>query len=260
MPRLEKLLIAFLFPVPNSDVEMQLMHTPIMTHVTLPVLRCFDFRGASAYMEAVVRWITAPHLEKLRIRFSEQLSVSVPSLFQFMNTTKDIRFDSAKFDFSRNRVHVGVYLREDAEVYALSIEVYCRSLDQQLFSMAQIFDSLNQIFSTVEHLTLEHQDSSEEHNGADRTEWRKLLRSFSNVKTLRIDDGLVKELSRSLQPDDVELPLGLELLPELQELKYSGSGDTGDAFAFTSFINARQNAGRPVTLVRQSPRSVTPPS
>jgi hypothetical protein len=115
--------------------------------------------------------------------------------------------------------------------------------------MAQIFDSLGQIFSTVEHLTLEHQDSSEEHNGADRTQWRKLLRSFNNVKTLRIDDGLVKELSRSLRSDDGELPLRMELLPELQELTYSGSGDAGDAPAFTSFINARQNAGRPVTLV-----------
>jgi hypothetical protein len=72
-----------------------------------------------------------------------------------------------------------------------------------------------------------HSRSSEEHNEVDRTEWRKLLRSFSNVKTLRVDDGLVKELSRSLRLDDGELPL--ELLPELQELTYSGPerGDTG---------------------------------
>ena len=52
--------------------------------------------------------------------------------------------------------------------------------------------------------------------------------------------------SRCLGLEDGEL--SLELLPELQELTYSGSGDTGDAF--TPFIDARQNAGRPVTLVR----------
>ena len=40
----------------------------------------------------------------------------------------------------------------------------------------------------------------------------------------------------------------MELLPELQELKCYGEGDIGDAF--TSFIDARQNAGRPVALVR----------
>ena len=66
---------------------------------------------------------------------------------------------------------------------------------------------------------------------------------------LRIATGLVEELSRCLQLGDGELPL--ELLPELQELIYSGSGDTGDAF--TSFINARLDAGRPITLARRSP-------
>jgi hypothetical protein len=76
-----------------------------------------------------------------------------------------------------------------------------------VFSVAQIFNSLSQILSTVEHLTLKHDvhsRSSEEHNEVDRTEWRNLLNSFSNLKTLRIEDGLVKELSRSLRPDDGE--------------------------------------------------------
>ena len=122
--------------------------------------------------------------------------------------------------------------------------------------MAQIFSSLSQIFSTVENLTLEHRAhslSSEEHNEVDRTEWHEFLRSFGNVKTLRVDDGLVKELSHTLRLDDGELPL--ELLPELQELTYSGGGDTGE-----TFTNARQIAGRPVNLVRSDPRSVTLPS
>jgi hypothetical protein len=122
--------------------------------------------------------------------------------------------------------------------------------------VAQIFNSLSQIFSKVEDLTLQHEvhiRSSEEHNEVDLTEWHKLLRSFSNVKTLRVDDDLVEELFCSLRLDDKEHPL--ELLPELQELRYSGSGGTGDAF--TSFIEARQNAGRPVTVVRPSPGSVT---
>ena len=45
------------------------------------------------------------------------------------------------------------------------------------------------------------------------------------MKTLHVDDGLVRDLSRSLQKDDGEL--SLEILPELQELRYSESGDTG---------------------------------
>ena len=91
----------------------------------------------------------------------------------------------------------------------------------------------------------DHSRSSGEHNEVERTEWRKLLRSFTNVKTLHIEDGLVGELSRYLRLDDGENPTGL--LPELQELTYSGIGNPN---AFTSFIDARQNAGCPVTLIK----------
>jgi hypothetical protein len=64
IPRLEKLRIIFSHPVRNGDVKSQLMHTPIMTSVTLPNLGCFKFQGASAYMEAIIRWIITPRLEK----------------------------------------------------------------------------------------------------------------------------------------------------------------------------------------------------
>lgn len=104
------------------------------------------------------------------------------------------------------------------------------------------------MISAVEHLTLEyeeHSQSSETHNDVDRTEWRKILGSFRNVKTLHVDDGLVNGFSRCLRLDDGEHTL--ELLPELQDLTYSGGNNAGDAFA--SFIDARQNAGRPVTLI-----------
>jgi hypothetical protein len=80
------------------------------------------------------------------------------------------------------------------------------------------------------------------------------LRSFSNVKTLRVDDGLVEELSGCLRLDDGEPPL--ELLPELRKLTYAGSGETRDAF--TSFIDTRQKAGHPVTLIPLIPESVAP--
>jgi hypothetical protein len=118
-------------------------------------------------------------------------------------------------------------------------------------AVAQICNSLNQIFSSVEHLTLEyevHSESSEEHNEVDFIEWRKILRSFNNVKTLRVEDGLEKEIARCLELDDGELPL--DVLPELHELAYSRNTDTDNEFAL--FINARQNAGRPIMLVDQA--------
>jgi hypothetical protein len=247
MPQLETLLVEFSFPVPNRDVERPPTRTPIMTSVTFPNLRSFLFRGVSAYLEAVVRRISTPCLEKLGIQFFEQLTFSVPRLLHFMNTTENLRFDSAKFEFYSDEVHVRVYPHEETETCPLSILVGCWHLDWQVSSVAQIFNSLSPIFSTVEHLTLKcevHSRSSEEHDEVDRTEWHRLLRSFSNVKMLLVEQGLVKEISRCLRLglDDGDLPV--ELLPELQKLIYSGSEDE-----FTSFIDTRQNAGRPVTLV-----------
>ena len=175
-----------------------------------------------------------------------------------MNTIaiENLRLESAKFEFSYDRVDMEVYSHTEAEKPALHVEVDCWHLDWQITSMAHISNSLSQMFSTVQHLSFEHDEhfrSSEEHNEVDRTELRKLLKSFSNVKTLYVDDGLIKDLSCCLQLDDP-----LELLPELQELIYSvypESGNTCDSF--TSFIDARQNVGRPITLVTRSPRSET---
>jgi hypothetical protein len=250
MPQLEMFLIFFFFSIPNRDVERQLMRTPIMTNVTLPNLRFFALRTVSAYSEAVLSRITASRLENFQICYPKQLTFSVPQLVQFIGRTENFRFDRAEFHFLINRVFVRVNPPQtNTPDDAFSMLVHCWHLDWQVSSVSQIFNALSQICSAVEHLTLVHEvhsQSSEEHNGVDRIEWRKLLRSFSNVKTLFIEDGLVMELSRCLRLDDGEHPL--EVLPELQELTYSGSGNADDAF--TPFIDARLNAGRPVTLIK----------
>jgi hypothetical protein len=172
-----------------------------------------------------------------------------------MNTTESLRFDNAEIVFKDKYIDVWMSFRETG-TYAFGVRVGCWHLDWQLSSMAQISNALSQVFFPVEHLSLRHEvhsQSSEEHNNVNRIEWRNLLRSFSNVKALRVGDGLAEDISRCLRSEDGELPL--ELLPELQELTYSGSGDTGNAF--TSFADARRNAGRPVMLVRDGP-SPTP--
>jgi hypothetical protein len=254
MSQLESLAVLFTFAVPNRDVERQLTHTPITTHITLPNLRVFAFRGASAYLGGVVRRITTPPLQSIHIRFFKQLTYSIPRLPQFMDPTESLRFDNIRIQFRDKSIEVFMFLRgADRHRDPFRLTINCWHLDWQVSSAAQICNALTQVFSAVEHLTLEnfvHSRSSEEHNDVDRNEWRKLLWSFSNVKNLRVKDSLrlVENLSRCLRPEDGELPL--EVLPELQNLTYSGTQDAGDGF--TSFIDARKDAGRPVTLVREA--------
>ena len=132
-----------------------------------------------------------------------------------MNTTENLRFDNAEIRFKDKQVHVLIFSREADFVIGFD----CWHLDWQVSSMAQISNAFNQVFSAVEHLTLGHEvHTSEEHDNVDRTEWRNILRSFSTVKTLRVEDGLVEELSHCLRLEGRELPL--EILPELQKLTY----------------------------------------
>jgi hypothetical protein len=53
-------------------------------------------------------------------------------------------------------------------------------------------------------------------------EWRKIFRTFSNLKSLRDDDKFVEKRSCCPRVDDGAHPV--ELLPELQELAYSQAG------------------------------------
>ena len=247
MAQLEVLGIDFRSPVPNLGVV-----SSIMTHVTLPNLRWFGFCGVIAYLEALLSRMTTPFLEKLQIEFPDQPTFSVPHLPEFISTAMNLNFSSAasaRMGFSPWGVWVRVYSHAGAKMYSLDITVRREHLNRQVTSTAQIFSPLGAVFSCVEGLSLERRrhslaESSERNNEADRAQWRELLRSFSNVKTLRVDDGLVTQLSDSLRLDDGELPL--DLLPDLKEL----SCPAGGGEAFMAFIDARQKAGHPITLHR----------
>jgi hypothetical protein len=252
LPQLEKLEIGFFSPVPNRDLERQLLNTPIITYVTLPNLHSFAFWGVSAYLEALLPHMTTPGLETLDIYFYYQLRFSVPRLLQFMTTTETIRLSSAEFVFYHKAVSVFVLspVRPKSVYFSFGLEVICGHLDWQVSSITQIFNILSPLLSTVVDLTLVHEEhtlSSENHNQADRTQWRELLGSFRNVKTLRVHNGLVGEVSRCLRLDG-EPPL--ELLPELNELICPpGSHDDRN---FTSLIHEREVAGQSIELIEEA--------
>ena len=249
MPELETLVIYFSFDDPGGDVDRLLSSLPVIKLVTLPNLRWFWLQGGSAYLEALLRQIVTPRLERLEFLFFEQPTFSVPHLVEFINRTENLRFRGVTVDFSREQVDTAMIFPGNVE-NSIYMRVVSPHLDRQVSSMAQIFSLFNTTLFAVEHLILsgeEHSYSSGEHNEVDRREWHKLLRPFQKVKTLRMDYELVEEFSRCLRPDDEGRPS--DLFPELQEITYSGGGDVDDVF--TSFIDARQTADRPITLVRR---------
>jgi hypothetical protein len=253
MPQLETLVIGFHSPVPNREVKRQLLEMPITTQLALLNLRWFAFKGSSEYLEALLPRMITPVLEKVHIMFFHQLTYSLPNLLQFMSTMEEsLRVSRAVLTFHKEMVFVGISPSEGTKIRTFYVDVGCRHLDWQVFSVAQIFNTLLPIFSAVERLTLqykEHSLSEEEHNEVGPTQWRELFRSFNNVKFLRVDNRLVAELSRALQLEEGESPI--ELFPELKELSYSAASNAA-VNPFSAFVDVRQSAGQPVTLIHHS--------
>jgi len=251
LPQLKSLIINFDDDATNMVLVRELLDTPVMTRVTLPDLRRFEFSGTNAYLEVLLSCITTPILETLEVCLSYEVAFSTPNLLQFIGTVKekDLKLTAAKFHFDDEGVVMETYPDNGAKKYSFTLYVLYNYLSGQVSSVAQIFDGFGPVFSAVEHLAFSYQTFwwSISHNEVDPAQWHRLLRSFRNVKTLLVEDDLVGELSRCLESDDQDFVL--KLLPELKELSYSSEGNlAGDEF--DKFINARQVAGRPVTLVR----------
>ena len=245
LPRLETLRVEFHPSVSHRELEHELSHMPNNIYVTLPNLHSFGFGGFSSYLEAFLSHIIAPRLEALHIAFFDQLAFSISSLLQFVATSKNLRLRRALFLFDGEGVKLWVYPLETLESISFALRVYSR---HPISGAAQIFNAFRPVFSSVADLTLEyegHRSSTGWPNEATRMEWRALLRSFNNVKILHIANGLIGELSHSLLFNGGKPPI--DILPELKKLSYSASSNCDNAF--TEFIDARENAGCPVTLV-----------
>ena len=242
MPHLETLMIDFHSPLPNNDVEQELLYMQNAPHATLANLRSFGFGGVTTYSEAFLSRMTAPRLEVLQVVFFKQLTFSVSCLLQFMTSSEKLRLRSAilSFDGWGGSLWVYPFATTGSPTFALRF-----SSRHQLSTAAQIFNVLRPVFASVVDLALEyegHRSSTQSQNQANRALWRVLLRSFNNVKNLHVHLSFVKELSPSSLFDNEELPM--DLLPGLKKLTYSRRSNTGGAFR--KFIYTRRNAGHPV--------------
>ena len=248
MSHLEMATIHFCTATPNREVKRRLLSAPV-THITLPRLKLLVLRGGSAYLEGILRRLSAPVLSTLSVEFFNQLTFDLRPLQEFVRSTGEPGFRSAKMRFDKEffSVIVDPYV-ERTGAYPFLLQVSCRPLDWQAACAAQICDTLAPLLASVGSLTLgfHKDDSASWRDEIDRAQWHGLLRAFVGVKSLQLTGGLARYLFRYLQLGEGEL--ALELLPGLEEIVSSGRENTD--YAFAPFISARQSAGRPIRLVQ----------
>jgi len=250
MPQLETLTISFRAPAPNHGFNQ--LPTSDMARITLPNLSWFSFAGYSAYLEELLAHISIPLIKRLDIMYTDQHLFSVPHLGELVTKTKNLRDNAAELAFQEDSVFLWVKPLLEARVHTLRVRVFGRHLNFQAALAAQVFSFLSPVLSTVMDLALRWDHPSLSIFWpvlAHPSHWRKILRPLSNVNTLFVHSTLVGQISHCLQSDDGEL--AMKLLPELNRLGCVGRDDGDDDLdTFAAFIEARQNDGRPVTLVR----------
>ena len=204
-------------------------------------------------MKSLLPRPTVRLLERLQLCFFGKLTYLIPRRRLFDNNAEIPRLETVTLTFRDNilRVYACTPIYGLAS-YTLDMGLGGRRADYQVARAAQVFHMLRAVFPVVEHLNLDCEmcsTSSDQNDEADRTQWRELFRTFGNVKALYTHDRLIEQVYRSLQPGEGESLM--DLLPELKEVLYSVSETSENAIA--PFIEARQKAGRPVTVLHHTP-------
>ena len=105
LPRLKTLDFGFQSATPRPDRSD---HAPPVTRTDLPALDHFQFQGASEYLDGFVAQIDAPQLDRIEIRYLNQLvDFQVTQLYKFINRSvgpKLTLFRYAQITFYGNAV------------------------------------------------------------------------------------------------------------------------------------------------------------
>jgi hypothetical protein len=210
MSRVEILMVQFYVPILKRIFESPAQPTPI----TLPSLKVLAFRGSSTYLEGIMARITAPLLSRLNVDFFNQLTFNFSHMLQFVLRMGVVSFHSVEMHFDKE--FIWVIMGQHARPHLFLVRVKCQSLDWQAACASQVFHALEPVLAGVELLTLGfHKDGSLPwQDEIDLEKWHGLLRTFANAKSLRLTGDHVRDLFRSLQFHEEELPL--DLLPKLR--------------------------------------------
>ena len=112
------------------------------------------------------------------------VAVAVPRLLQFLGTSTTLSFSAVRLAFHNNFADLLAFQLGERRA-SFRVQIMCRHLDWQVSFTIQILTALRPVPS-VEQPTLshvEHYRSPEWHIKVDRTQWRQLLRPFTNLKT-----------------------------------------------------------------------------
>jgi hypothetical protein len=223
--------------------------------ITLPLLRRFEFRGASEYLEVLVSRMNLPALSSLFIIFFNQLIFEVPRLCLFislvntLSSPDEVTVTLARSGASISLSRPGPRRNILGELFFL---IRCKQLDWQLSFIAQIVSQLYPLLSNATTLAITRFNISQTNEGdlpdegrdVDPTPWLELFRPFNVVRRVSVDEEFVPDVVHVLgmATDD-------ELFPALTSLELKGYHKSKSVQeAAQPIIEARRRSGHEINV------------
>ena len=234
------------FKSPESCPDLENLHLPPSTRSVLPVLKYFEFKGVSEYLEDLVTDIDAPHLNNFRITFFNDIIFDIPQLIHFISRTPIPNALEKAHIIPEDSTASVILQSHDVE---LNLSILCEGLDWQLSSLQQICTSCLPFLSTLKHLYV-HENLYLHSVWKDNVEnrvWQELLHRFTTVKNLYMSRKLALRIGPALQ----ELVRGraTEVLPTLENIFLEALESPERAQeGIGQFVAARQVSSHPVTI------------
>ena len=248
---LESLLLTF--ESPESCPDLESLRLPSSTRSVLPVLKSFEFKGVSEYLEDLVTDIDAPQLNNFGITFFNDIIFDTPQLIQFISHTSIPNALEGAFIVLGGISACVIFQSQIVGDVELKVSILCEGLDWQLSFLEQLCTPCLTFLSTLKHLYIRESLSSRSgwKDNIENRVWRELLHGFTTVKNLYISENIALRIGPSLQ----ELVKGraTEVLPTLENIfvedfKSSGHGSVQEGIG--QFVTARQVSSHPVTVSR----------
>ena len=236
------------FKSPKSCPDLETRRLPPSTRFALPVLKHFDFKGVSEYLEDLLTDIDAPQLKKLRITFFNDVVFDTPQLIQFISRTPiSSALENAYIALEDGTARV-TFLYGSVK---LEVVIWCEGLDWQLSSLEQVCTSCLPFLSMLKDLYIDEYEylKADWEDKIEHRLWLGLLHPFTTVKNLYISEKIGLLIGPALQ----ELVEGrtTEALPTLENIFLEGLDSSGHVQKdIGQFVAARQVSSHPVTISR----------
>lgn len=219
------------------------IHLPSITRIVLPSLTRFVFDGLFEYFEDFVAHIEAPQLDYLHIKYLDEdpgTDYQIPQLCRFIDRSEKLKlscFRRADLDVRPFTAIVDLLTNggDSESSFRLSI---------QEDAIGQVVNQLSVLLTDVDRLFIDAFMGDGEKLGQG-IRWLELFRPFTATKALSVDDELSCYIPLALK--SVTSERAAEVLPALNLLRLKKKWRKSEAVK--KFVAARQNVGRPVTIV-----------